>query len=117
MKNIFKPITLVLLAGISFMACETTDLDLTISPNELAPTQSDPNLLLNAIQLAYASNQDDFGDVAAQLTRIEYFNGRNYFNALSGTTLNAPWARTYSSDFTIPGNGNVDVCSFTISIS
>ena len=75
MKNIFKPITLVLLAGISFMACETTDLDLTISPNELAPTQSDPNLLLNAIQLAYASNQDDFGDVAAQLTRIEYFNG------------------------------------------
>ena len=109
MKNILKHVTLVLLAGISFMACETTDLDLTVSPNELAPTQSDPNLLLNAMQLAYASNQDDFGDVAAQLTRIEYFGSRNYFNGLSGTTLNAPWARTYSSDFTIPGNGAVDV--------
>jgi hypothetical protein len=109
MKNIFKPITLVILAGLTFFACETTELGLTVSPNELAPTQSDPNLLLNSIQLAYASNQDDFGDVAAQLTRIEYFNGRNYFNGLPGTTLNAVWARTYSSSFTIPGNGNVDV--------
>lgn len=109
MKNIFKPIALVILAGLTFAACETTELGLTVSPNELSPTQSDPNLLLNAIQLAYASNQDDFSDNTAQLTRIQYFNNRQYFAGLSGATMNAPWARTYSSDATVPGNFNVDV--------
>ena len=109
MKNIFKPITLVILAGLTFFACETTELGLTVSPNELSPTQSDPNLLLNAIQLAYASNQVDLEETASELTRIENFFGRDYFAALPGATLNGTWARTYSSDFTIPGNGGVDV--------
>jgi len=105
MKNIFKQISLVILAGLAFTACETTELGLTVSPNELSPTQSDPNLLLNSVQLAYVTNQDDFGDIAAQLTRIEYFFGRNYFNALSGTTLNGVWSRTYSSGGNLPGTG------------
>lgn len=103
MKNIFKHITLVLLAGFSFLACETTELDLTVSPNELSPTQSDPNLLLNAIQLAYASNQHSLSEEVGELTRIEYFGNRDYFAGLPGSTLNAVWARTYSSDFNIPG--------------
>ena len=109
MKKIFKIFTMIFAIGTIITSCETTDLDLTVSPNELSPSQSDPNLLLNAMQLAYASNQFSLSDITAELTRIEYFSGRNYFNSLSGTTLNAVWARTYSSDFTIPGNGNVDV--------
>ena len=49
------------------------------------------------------------------MTRIEYFNGRDYFNALPGNTLIFVWARTYSSEGTIIGElaglgaGNVDV--------
>ncbi|MEM8927856.1 MAG: SusD/RagB family nutrient-binding outer membrane lipoprotein [Bacteroidota bacterium] len=109
MNKIFKKFALIFTAGAVFTACETTELDLTVSPNELSPEQSDPNLLLNSIQLAYASNQHFLSEDLGELTRIEYFNGRDYFNALPGSALNAVWARVYSSDFTIPGNGAVDV--------
>jgi len=95
---------MIFAAGTLITGCETTDLDLTVSPNQLSPTQSDPNLVLNSIQLAYASNQVTLGDVVAELTRIDYFFGRNYFNALPGNTLNGVWARTYSSGGNIPGD-------------
>lgn len=97
MKNIFKHITMVLAAGLTFTACETTDLDLRVSPNDLAADQVDPNLLLNSIQLAYVTNQQVLSDQAAELTRIDYFFGRDYFNQLPGSTLNGVWSRTYSS--------------------
>ena len=113
MNKIFKKFALIFAAGAVMTSCETTELDLTVSPNELSPTQSDPNLLLNSIQLAYASNQHFLSEDLGELTRIEYFNGRNYFNALPGNTLNFVWARTYSSEFTIPGNGNVEVGMLT----
>jgi len=109
MNKIFKKFALIFASSAVITSCETTELDLTVSPNELSPTQSDPNLLLNAMQLAYASNQDDFNDIFSELTRIDYFFGRNYFNNLPGSTMNNIWARTYSSQFTIPGNGAVDV--------
>ncbi len=109
MNKILRKIALFFAAGAVMTSCETTELDLTVSPNELSPTQSDPNLLLNAIQLAYASNQDFLNEDLAELTRIEYFNGRDYFNALPGSALNATWARTYSSDFSGAGDFNVDV--------
>ncbi|KPM31411.1 SusD-like2 domain containing protein [Croceitalea dokdonensis DOKDO 023] len=101
MKKLFKNITLVLLTGGFIASCETTDLDQTVSPNDLSTTQADPNLLLNAVQLAYATNQQTFSDNAAELTRIDYFFGRDYFNQLPGTVLNGAWSRTYSSG----GNG------------
>ena len=109
MKNIYKKFALIFATGAILTSCETTELDLTVSPNELSPTQSDPNLLLNSIQLAYASNQHFLNEDLGELTRIEYFNGRDYFNALPGSALNATWARTYSSDFTDGGNSAVDV--------
>ena len=104
MNKILKRFAMIFAVGALVTSCETTDLDQTVSPNELSPTQSDPNLLLNSIQLAYASNQFSLSDIVAELTRIEYFNGRNYFNALPGNTLNGVWARTYSSGGSIPGD-------------
>ena len=113
MNRIFKKFALIFAAGAVVTSCETTELDLTVSPNNLSPTQSDPNLLLNSIQLAYASNQHFLNEDLGELTRIEYFNGRNYFNVLAGSTLNLVWARTYSSGFTNPGNSNVNVGMLT----
>ena len=104
MKNFIKHIPMVLLAVLSFTACETTDLDLQVSPNDLSPTAGDPNLLLNSVQLAYITNQQTLADRAAELTRIDYFGNRNYFNGLPGNTLNGVWSRTYSSG----GNGAGD---------
>ncbi|RNC89277.1 MAG: SusD/RagB family nutrient-binding outer membrane lipoprotein [Allomuricauda sp.] len=104
MNRIFKRITMIFAAGALFTGCETTDLDLTVSPNQLSPTQSDPNLLLNSMQLAYVSNQHFLSEDVGELTRIEYFFGRNYFNALPGNQLNGVWSRTYSSGGNTPGD-------------
>lgn len=97
MKKIIKHISMVFAAGVLVTSCETTELDLRVSPNDLAADQADPNLLLNSIQLAYATNQQVLSDRAAELTRIDYFFGRDYFNQLPGNTLNGVWSRTYSS--------------------
>ncbi len=104
MKKIIKYISIVFAAAVLVTGCETNELDLTVSPNALSPTQADPNLLLNSIQLAYATNQTDFNDLGAQLTRIDYFGGRNYFNALDGATMNGIWSRTYASGGNGPGD-------------
>ncbi|NQZ42969.1 MAG: SusD/RagB family nutrient-binding outer membrane lipoprotein [Flavobacteriaceae bacterium] len=110
MRNFIKYISIVFIAGGLFTACETTELDLRVSPNDLAADQADPNLLLNSIQLAYATNQQTLSDRAAELTRIDYFFGRDYFNQLPGNTLNGVWSRTYSSG----GNGAGDFVSIGI---
>ena len=115
MKKIVKKLVLIFTAVAMVTSCETTELDLTVTPNNLAPTESDPNLLLNSIQLAYASNQFFLNEDLAELTRIEYFNQRDYFNGLPGSDLNFVWARIYSSEFTEIGDvagvgvGNLDV--------
>lgn len=105
MRKILKYISIVFIAGGIFSACETTDLNLTVSPNDLAADQGDPNLILNSIQLAYASNMDAIGDIGAELTRIDYMFGLDYFNNYPGDTFNAIWSRTYSSGFNDPGAG------------
>jgi hypothetical protein len=110
MKNLIKYISIVFIAGAVLNSCETTDLDLRVSPNDLASDQADPNLLLTSMQLAYGTNQQTLSDLSAQLTRIDYMFGRNYFNNYSGATLNGTWGRTYSSN----GNGVGDGVSIGI---
>lgn len=106
MKKILKYITVFFFAGGFFNSCETTDLDLRVSPNDLASDQADPNLLLNAIQLAYAANMYDINDFGSEVTRIDYMFGRNYFNNYPGDTFDDIWERTYSSGTNGPGINN-----------
>ncbi|MEM1259544.1 MAG: SusD/RagB family nutrient-binding outer membrane lipoprotein [Bacteroidota bacterium] len=103
MKNTLNKITLAFIAAISFLACETLELDERVSPNDLATDQADPNLLLNSIQLAYASNQQIISDRGADLTRIDYMFGQIYFNNYPGDTFNGIWQRTYSSGNNLVG--------------
>jgi len=104
MKKIIKYITVVFTAGVLLNSCETTDLDLRTSPNDLAADQADPNLLLNSIQLAYVANMYTINDIGSELTRIDYMLGRNYFNTYPGNTFDDIWERLYSST---DGNGDV----------
>lgn len=97
MKRLIKYITIVFFAGAFLNSCETTELDLQTSPNALADDQADPALLLNTIQLNYATSQSVLSDRSAELTRIDYMFGRDYFNNYSGTTLSGTWTRTYSN--------------------
>jgi hypothetical protein len=105
MKKIIKYFSFVALALASLIACETTELDLTVSPNDLAANQGDPNLILNAIQLAYVSNMDALSDLGAEVTRIDYMFGLDYFNNYQGNTFDGIWSRTYSSGFNTTGSG------------
>lgn len=111
MKKIIKYITVVFTAGVLLNSCETTDLDLRTSPNDLAADQADPNLLLNSIQLAYVANMYELNDVGSELTRIDYMLGRNYFNTYPGNTFDDVWERLYSST-----DGNNDVFTSTVDL-
>jgi len=97
MKNLVKYLLIVVMVGGAFTACETTELEQLVSPNQLGADQADPNLLLNSVQLAYRNSQSVLSDRSAELTRIDYMFGRDYFNNYSGATMNSTWGRTYSS--------------------
>jgi hypothetical protein len=103
MRNIVKYITVVLLLTGFLQSCETTDLDLRVSPNDLAADQADPALLLNSIQLAYVDNIRNISNLGGQLTRIDYMSGRDYFNNYPGSTFDGIWSRTYSSGGSFSG--------------
>ncbi len=93
MKNIFKYISIALLALLPLSSCETTELDLRKNPNAL--TEADPNLLLNTVQLNYRNVMTTFNNFGAQLTRIDYMSGRIYFNNYTGASSNGIWSNTY----------------------
>jgi len=87
----------VVIAGSFLNSCDTTDLNLTDNPNIL--TSGDPNLLLNSIQLDYKDNVANFSFYGAQLTRIQFMGGRDYFNNFPGASMNFLWNNTYSGIF------------------
>ena len=100
MKTIYKIFLLALISsGTLFYSCETTELEQLVSPNALSPEQADPDLLLNTIQRAFVTNAITFNDRSAELTRIDYMFGRDYFNNYNSSTFDGVWSRSYSSIF------------------
>lgn len=97
MKRIYKFILLLLASsGTLFYSCETIELEQLDNPNALTPDKADPDLLLNNIQLNYRNAMIIFNDRSADLARIDYMFGRNYFNNFGSGTLNGPWGDLYS---------------------
>lgn len=95
MRKIFKLLLLALVFGsFTFQSCETTELELTNDPNNI--TSGDPQFLLNNIQRRYRTAQSILSDRAAELTRIDNFNGQNYLASLPDIRLNTPWSVLYS---------------------
>jgi len=80
--------------GTLFQSCETTELELTNSPNNL--TSGDPVFLLNNIQIQYRNSQVTFNNRSSELTRIDYMFGRVYFSNYGANTMNGPWGDLYS---------------------
>ena len=94
-NNLIK--MLVLCGGLFFASCETTELDLTVSPNALEPTQSSADFYLNAIQIDFADLTESFGRTAGQLTRVDYMSGRDYQNAYSPSNFDERWSSAYQT--------------------
>lgn len=97
MKNIYKFLILTLVAsGTMFYSCETIELEQLTDPNSLSPSDADPNLLLNSVQLAYRSSIITFNNNGADTGRIDQLSGTDYFNRFGGGTVNNPWIQLYS---------------------
>jgi len=88
---------LVLCGGLFFASCETTELDLTVNPNALSPTQADPDFYLNAIQINFAYLTESFGFTAGALSRVDYMSGRDYQNAYSPASFDGRWSSAYQT--------------------
>ena len=77
-------------------SCETTELDLTENPNALAPSQANPDFFMNSIQEDFARFVETFGRRGAEVTRIDYMDGRDYTNAYSPSNFDAVWRSAYT---------------------
>jgi hypothetical protein len=95
MKKIIKISSAILAVFTLLVSCESTELDLIDNPNGLSPEQSDPNYLLNAIQLNFADVVQRYGTTAGEVTRIHYMFGRNYFAAYDPSSFDSRWEDTY----------------------
>lgn len=99
MKTKYHIIAIITLS-LGLFTCESVDLDLQESPNELTLEQSDPDLILNNIQLKFATLWSQFNNPDLQLVRME--NQRNTYAAnIDETTLQdftgnpSPYTDTY----------------------
>ena len=72
MKSMNKFFATCLGSLLVLSSCETADLDLTVNPNALDPSQASADFFLNAIQEDFASWANSFGSVGSNLTRITY---------------------------------------------
>jgi len=95
MKNIFKYLSIGLIGGVIFTACETTNLDLTENPNALTPSQASPDFYLNEVQVKFARLVESLGETGAEVTRIEWMGSRNYQNAYSPSGFDGNWEDAY----------------------
>lgn len=92
----YKFLKYSLFSGLLFLvSCETTQLEITSDPNFLNPTQADADLFLNAIQVNFAYFVQSFANDGAELTRIDYMNGRNYQNAYAPGEFFGRWQNAY----------------------
>lgn len=98
MKKIIKStgILIAMISMVAYISCETMDIDLRENPNALAISQADPNLLLNKIQIQFASTIQEFGTIGSEVSRLKYMFGRNYQDdAYSASTFNGQWGDSY----------------------
>ena len=76
-------------------SCETTELDISENPNQLTPSQANPDFYLNALQETFARVVESLGENGAEVTRIENMFGRNYQNNYSPSSFDLVWERSY----------------------
>ena len=102
MKNIFKVSILASLLTL-FTACETVELELLVSPNQVGEENADPNFILNDVQLTFARNiWNGYNGPSQSLTRMTALFGA-YNGAIDEATLLTEWTQSYQMF------GNIDL--------
>src|SRR5690242_774945 len=93
MKKIYK--TLLLVFVLMASACDLDQLD---NPNNLSPSQSDPNFVLNAIQLGVRDTFITLSENGMANTRIlALTGGSTYATAFAATSFDDVWTNAYST--------------------
>ena len=96
MKNIFK-ITLIASVLAVLVGCETGELNLLESPNNITVSSADPNFVLNDIQLNFRNSANRYALTSMRLTRMINQFG-SYNNVVDNLELNGstrPWFQSY----------------------
>lgn len=99
MKNIYSKFTCLIFVTTVLVSCEVLELDLTTDPNQLSIEQSDPNLLLNDIQVDFRGIWNGFNNPSRDIIRMENLFG-SYGDQVSVTTFDTntgEWASAYRS--------------------
>ncbi|NRB61547.1 MAG: SusD/RagB family nutrient-binding outer membrane lipoprotein [Saprospiraceae bacterium] len=96
--RLLKYISILVLAwGIT--ACEMTDLDLQVDPNQVAPDQASVNDLYNNIQLEFRNVFTSSQGTPGAMARMYHAGDFLYQTVTSPTTLNGLWFNAYADLF------------------
>lgn len=94
MKKLIYSVLLVACGLITITSCE---LDLQESPNVLTPEKSDPDFLLNGIQLNFSDLYQTAQDIGGEVTRQENLFGTSWESAFSATSFDGIWTDAYAN--------------------
>jgi Starch-binding associating with outer membrane len=93
MKNLIK-ITLLSAVVAFFTSCETAELELLVSPNDVTIDNADPNFVLNDIQLTFNGIVGGYSGASRAITRqVNQFG--SYNTTVTNNTLNGVWSSSY----------------------
>jgi len=94
MKNLLKITLLSAVVAFFTTSCETSELELLVSPNDVTIDNADPNFVLNDIQITFNGIIGGLQGSSSSITRqINLFD--SYSGAVSNLTLNTPWSQSY----------------------
>jgi hypothetical protein len=100
MKNLNKiSVLLILLLGLTFTSCETTDLDLINDPNQVTVENGNLERYMIAIQVDFARFANAMGGNGAALVRVGQMGSVNYVNAFEPVNTNYEWRLAYVNMF------------------
>ncbi|WP_367127878.1 SusD/RagB family nutrient-binding outer membrane lipoprotein [Mongoliibacter sp.] len=92
MKKIYS-----LLIALSLVLVSSCDLDLQQDPNNVAPETASLNLVLNRIQIDFATFFNQTGDTGMRLTRMLNQGSNIYEQTHAPVTQNARWTNAYAN--------------------
>jgi hypothetical protein len=78
-------------------SCETTELEILDSPDQISPSNSDLNFFLNSNLVSLGSLFEGLSTPGMETTRMTHMFGPTYQTAYSPDGLNFEWSTTYST--------------------
>jgi hypothetical protein len=84
-----------ILCFFAFFSCETTELDLTVDPNNFSLEQTEIRFLYNGVQVSHGSFIQSMGANTSDVMRQTNMSGNQYENAFGPTSFSGSWNNAY----------------------